>query len=108
MPQTDEFHTQLAAASVDLERLVARLDRLSALAWRTRREATERLLRTLVAICERQQNRSLPAPVLDAHVLADAVAVMGREIIDTLDSEPDVEQVADLLGAIDTALAGTR
>jgi hypothetical protein len=62
----------------------------------------------LVAIGESQQGRSLPAPQLDAHVLADAVAVIGREIVETLHSVPDTEQVADLRSALDAALAATR
>jgi hypothetical protein len=66
------------------------------------------LLRGLIAICERQQGRSLPAPVLDAHVLADAVAVIGREVVGTLATTPDIAQLADLRKAIDLALAATR
>jgi hypothetical protein len=108
VPPSNEFRIQLAAASADLERLVARLGRLSPLAWRTRREAIETLLRTLVAICERQQGRPLRAPDLEAHVLADAVAVIGREVVDTIGTEPDLEQVADLRAAVDAALAATR
>lgn len=108
MPAPSDYQTEVAAASDDLERLVARLSRLSPLAWRSRREPIEELLRRLVAICERQQGRSLAAPVLDAHVLADAVAVIGREVVETLQSVPDTDQLASLRTAIGAALAATR
>jgi hypothetical protein len=108
VPESSDYQTQLATASGDLERLVARLSRLSPLAWRSRREAIDGLLETLVAICESQQGRSFLAPVLDAHVLADAVAVIGRDIVDTLGLAPDFEQIAELHRAIAAALAATR
>jgi hypothetical protein len=108
VPQPEDFQTQLAMASEDLERLAARLARFSPLAWRTRRAAIQALLAALVTICERQQGRSLPTPDLDTHVLADAVAVIGREIVESLGDAPDRALLDALRSAIDAALAGTR
>lgn len=105
---SDDFESTFAATGDELERLVARLSRLSPLAWRTRRDAAESLLQTLVSVCESQQGRRLPVPQVDSHVLADAIAVIGRECLDGLAHSPQDDLLAQLRAGIDRALAATR
>ncbi|HVW80754.1 MAG TPA: hypothetical protein VHB69_07440 [Mycobacteriales bacterium] len=108
MPQSDPFQTKLAAVTDAHERLVARLTRLSPMAWRSRRAAAEEVLRALAAISARQQGRDLPAPVVEVHVLPYAVAVVGRDVLDTTASASDLQTLQEVEAALRSALEATR
>lgn len=105
VPETGDFDRRRALVSAELERLVLRLTRLSARSWRDCRPAVVALVAALVDVAGRQQGRTLAVPALDDHVLASAVAVIGRDLLGSID---DADLLAAAASAIETALAATR
>jgi hypothetical protein len=108
VPDAEPLDPGLGAALDDLDQLVQRLSRFSPRSWRAYREPITALVATLVELCERQQGRSLPTPELSDHVLTDAVAVIGGEVLDTLAETPDAAVLDAARVAIMAALAATR
>jgi hypothetical protein len=104
-----DYEAQVALASQDLERLVRRLRGLSALAWRTRREPVEALLeqleRTTASIEDRPPK---PIPILPDHALADAVSVLGHDVVSALVREVDGASVRELVSVVRAGLGSTQ
>ena len=104
----DSFHPDLVAATADLEKLVRRLRSLSPRAWVDRRAAVREALRDLVVLNGRLEGRRLDAPVVADHVLPDAVAVIGGDVLDALAEAQDRTGLALAVGLLEDALAKTR
>lgn len=108
MPDADGYQRRVTEVGVELERLALRLGRLSSRSWRTHRRSVDLLLAELVGLAGRQQARDLPVPVLEDHVMAAAVAVVGREVLDALVTVPDEALLDAIAASIETALTTTR
>jgi hypothetical protein len=99
----------LAIAHDDLVRLVYRLRNLSVGAWRGRRAAVVLLVDQLAALSAQLEHRGAPKlPELADHVLTDAVAVIGGDVLDALSTDPDLASQARALADIRAALEATR
>jgi hypothetical protein len=104
-----EYLADLAALEADLARLVRRLRGLSAGAWRERRAAVVILLEQLAAASAELENRALPSlPEVPNHVFPDALAVIGGDVVNSLNTEPDTACAARALGDLRVALEATR
>jgi hypothetical protein len=108
MSEGERLDDGLGLSRADLGRLVQRLSRVSPLGWRAIRSPVAAFLATMVELSERQQGRPLTLPDLSDHMLADAVAVIGGEVLDTLAESPDAATLEAARGAITAALAATR
>jgi hypothetical protein len=71
--------------SADLDQLVRRLRLLSPRSWKNYREPVQEALAALVAIASRREGRELAVPDLPDHVLPDALAVIGHDLLDSVD-----------------------
>jgi hypothetical protein len=77
----EPFEVRLSAAVTDLEKLVRRLRSLSPAAWRDRGRPVRETLSGLVALSSELEGRPLETPEVADHVLADAVAVIGGDVL---------------------------
>jgi hypothetical protein len=105
---TGEFGQRQARVSAELDQLVRRLARLSPRSWRDARQPVIDLIATLVEVSARVHGRAMVTPSLDDHVLTDAVAVIGRDLLDSLDGERDAVILNAAGSAIEAALKATR
>lgn len=88
----------------DLDQLVRRLRLLSPRSWKNYREPVQDVLAAFVAIASRREGRELAVPDLPDHALPDALAVIGHDLLDSVDQEITAA-VADRM---DEALKATR
>jgi hypothetical protein len=81
----DEPGRRLVRAGDELDRLVRRLQSLSAPAWTSRRESVIATLEQLVELTGIAEHRVMPElPELSSFALADAVAVIGGDFLAAL------------------------
>jgi hypothetical protein len=103
------YDERLSLARGELARLTLRLRSLSPLAWRSRRKAVITSLARLAAISGRAEHREMPAvPVVADHALADAVAVIGGDVLIALTARPDDDLLAELLATLQDLRESTR
>ena len=108
VPARDSFHPDLVAATADLAKLVRRLRSLSPRAWVDRRAPVQAALNGLVALNGKLEGRRLDAPVVADHVFADAVAVIGGDVLKALAQSQDRTGLDLAVQLIEDALAKTR
>jgi hypothetical protein len=77
---------------------------LSPRSWKNYREPVQDVLAAFVAIASRREGRELAVPDLPDHALPDALAVIGHDLLDSVDQEITAA-VADRM---DEALKATR
>lgn len=110
MPESgQDFAVQLALLGDALERLERRLRSLGAAAWRSRATVVRALLTELIAVEAMLRGRSPhELPHIAEFALADALAVIGGDVIEAF---ADVECDASLrsaLSAVRTAIDAAR
>jgi hypothetical protein len=99
----------LGAAWSDLDRLVGRLQRLSESAWRPRRELVMTLLDELARVDARLENVELtPLPDLANFALADALAVIGGDVLECLGAGGHRAVLDEVASLVQAALVSTR
>lgn len=106
--QASPLEADLAAASWDLELLVRRLRSLSSRARQDRVGAARAALDGLVALDARLEDRRLVAPRVADHILADAIAVVGGDVMELISIRADRDHLMELRVLIDAALVATR
>ena len=62
----------------------------------------------LVALAALQQRRDLAVPDVADHVLPDAIAVIGADLLDAVSSDQDAPALAEVERVIREALRATR
>jgi hypothetical protein len=104
------FDEQLALARDELARLVRRLRNLSPTAWTARRAPVLLALSRLAAVGALAEQRAMPElPEIADHALADAMAVIGSDVIFVLaGAPPDNSLIESLIAEIDLTLIATR
>jgi hypothetical protein len=102
------FEADLAAVEADLAQVVRRLRSLSPRSWRPRRSAADALLAGLVELAARLERRPLDPPSVPDHVLADAIAVIGGDVVDAIAAGRDRESLTVVSLLFRDALDGTR
>jgi hypothetical protein len=110
VPTPDQGYDELlAVAAGELARLIRRLAALSGRAWSTRREPVVGLLGQLAALdAVVEDTTSHPVPDLPDHALADALAVIGGDVLEALGSRRDPAALDRTLGELRAAWAATR
>jgi hypothetical protein len=98
----------LRAAAADLDLLVRRLRLFTPRTWRSHRESIQALIAELVRLSSLIESRNLPVPELPDHVLADAVAVIGTDLLSPTDVSMPAGVLAELRTALSDALTATR
>jgi hypothetical protein len=105
----DGYDERLALADGELARLVRRLRSLPPASWDRRRRAILMVLDQLSAVTAAAENTAVPAlPDLPDHALADAVAVLGGDVIVALNVRPDGDLLASFTAAVRGALNASR
>jgi hypothetical protein len=110
MPDSGSDHAaHLVLLADDLERLERRLRGLSTAAWRSRADVIRALLLDLIAI-EATVNAASGrvCPSVPEHALADALAVIGGDVIDAIADGGPGESLEAALSTVRSALAATR
>jgi hypothetical protein len=102
------YEQELHATAADLDRLVRRLRLFTPRTWLSYRESIQDLLVDLVRIAGVVEGWVLAVPDVPDHVLADAVAVIGADLIDTLEGQPSEDALTELRASLSGALAATR
>jgi MoxR-like ATPase len=104
-----EYDEQLAQVSAHLDRLVRRLQCLSALAWTSRRDPVLRCLARLVELDGLAERRPMPPlPDLASFSLADAITVVTGDVLAALAEVPNVDVLDRVFVELGAALAATR
>jgi hypothetical protein len=110
VPTPDEAYDELLGlAAVELTRLIRRLSHLSGRAWSTRREPAFGLLARLAELDDRLEGTG-PHDVPDVpdHGLADALAVIGGDVLESLVSRRDAVVLDRVIAELRAAWAATR
>jgi hypothetical protein len=107
VPGEESFDDRLAAAADDLGLLVRRLRSLSPRGWQDRREPARVALAGLVALTAKLVGRELQAPNVADHVLPEAIAVVGGDVLWSLVGE-DSAAITEFTRLISAALRETR
>ena len=103
------YDERLSLARGELGRLILRLRSLSLPAWRPRRLAVIDALTRLAELSGRAEHRDLPAvPAVADHALADAVAVIGGDVVVALAADPDDGLLAEFVATVQAAREATR
>jgi hypothetical protein len=102
------YAEELRETVAELDQLVRRLRLFTPRTWRTHREGIQHLIKGLVRLAERAENASLIAPDVPDHVLADAVAVIGADLVEALRTGASPVLLKDLRDLIAAALVATR
>jgi hypothetical protein len=107
--EAGEYDDRLELAATELERLVRRARGLTSRSWPTRRHAVETALTRMEQLGRERENRvGHPVPELPDYALADALAVLGGDVIESLARvPPDPAQLDRLLSEIRGALDAT-
>jgi hypothetical protein len=110
VPTSDEAYDELLGlAAVELTRLIRRLSHLSSRAWSTRREPARGLLTRLVELDDRLEGTGPHVvPDLPDHGLADALAVIGGDVLEALVSRRDEVALDRVIAELRAAWAATR
>jgi hypothetical protein len=77
---------------------------LSPRSWKNYREPVQEVLAAFVAIASRREGRELAVPDLPDHALPDALAVIGHDLLDSMDPA----LIAAVAGVVRGGLARTR
>jgi hypothetical protein len=104
----ESFEAELATVKADLARLVRRLRSLSPRSWQPRRPVANSLLAGLVELSASLERRPLEPPGVPDHVLADAVAVIGGDVLAAITAMQDQDALAAVSDLLRNALDGTR
>jgi hypothetical protein len=105
----DGIEDQLALASDALELLIRRLRSLSDRAWSTRREPALVLLRQLAALGSAVEDVGPhEVPDLPDYALADAVALVGGDLLEAASLRGDRAALERALAELRAAWAATR
>jgi hypothetical protein len=110
VPTADEAYDELLGlAAVELTRLIRRLGQLSGRAWSTRRDPTVALLNQLAQLeATLEGTLAHKVPDLPDHGLADALAVIGGDVLEALVSRRDATALDRVLADLRAAWAATR
>jgi hypothetical protein len=105
----DTYDELLGLAAAELTRLIRRMSSLSGRAWATRREPAVALLTELAALDVALEGAGPhQLPVLPDHALADALAVIGGDVLEALVAERDPATLDRVVADLRTAWAATR
>lgn len=108
MTAGESFAARASVAAADLDKLVRRLRSLSPRAWQDRSATVRAALAGLVELSSELEGRALEPPEVADHVLPDAVAVIGTDVLTTARRADDEAAVARMHELIKTALNVTR
>jgi hypothetical protein len=104
-----EYAARLALLGDELARLERRLRGMSAAAWRSRTEIIRALLVDLVAIEAGVRDTSPhELPVIADYALADALVVIGGDVVEALVVSQGDRRVEEALSIVRSSLAATR
>jgi hypothetical protein len=104
-----EHDERIARATGLLEKLVKRLQSLSAPAWTSRRDPILVCLARLVELNALAEGQPMPElPELASFALADAIMVITGDVLAAHEEAPNGEVLDLLLVELDSALAATR
>ncbi len=104
-----DYEHRLVLARGELARLVLRLRSLSPPAWRSRRKSAVAAVDRLADLSGRAEGRPVPpVPAIAMHALADAVAVVGGDVLAALSDSPDDDLLTAVVETIREALEQTR
>jgi hypothetical protein len=105
----DAYDELLGLAAAELTRLIRRLSSLSGRAWATRREAAVALLTGLAALDVALEGTGPhPVPDLPDHAFADALALIGGDVLEALVAHRDPASLDRVLADLRAAWAATR
>jgi hypothetical protein len=109
IPQDEAYDELLGLVAVELTRLIRRLSSLSGRAWSSRRDAVNALL-TELATFDAGLELTGPheLPELPDHGLADALAVIGGDLLEALFTHRDPIVLDRLLAELRAAWSATR
>ena len=102
------FDSEVAATAAELERLVRRLRSLSRRAWKDRRPPAQTALDGLVALDAQLEQRELESPTVADHVIPDAVALIGGDVLDAVATTGNADALEAVRRLIGEALVATR
>jgi hypothetical protein len=111
VPTPDEaaYDELLGLVAAELTRLIRRLSSLSGRAWSSRRDAVFALLAVLAALEEGLEGIGAhDLPDLPDHGLADALAVIGGDLLDALVTHRDPAVLDRALAELRAAWSATR
>jgi hypothetical protein len=104
----ESFEDELAAAADGLSLLVRRLRSLLPRPLADRQEAATTALTGLAVLSARLDGRTHASPIVAGHVVADAIAVVGADVLDSLAVSQDPVCLAELRRLVEVALDQTR
>jgi hypothetical protein len=110
VPTTDDTYDELLGlAAAELTRLIRRLSSLSGRAWTARRAPVATLLTGLAALdLALEGTGSHQVPDLPDHALADALAVIGGDVLEALVARHDPAALDRVLADLRATWAATR
>jgi hypothetical protein len=98
----------MATTVADLDRLVRRLRALSPRGWKDRRAPAQAALDGLVALDTQLEERDLESPTVADHVLPDAVALIGGDVLEAIATTENADALEAVRRLIGEALVATR
>jgi hypothetical protein len=111
VPTSDDaaYDELLGLVAAELTRLIRRLSSLSGRAWSTRRAPVIALLFVLAALDAEVEDTQLhDVPQLPDHGLADALAVIGGDLLEALVTHRDPAALDRALAELRAAWSATR
>lgn len=102
------LEAELTAAREDLALLIRRLRSLSPRARTDRADAVRAALAGLVALDHRLEGGPPQPPNVADHILADAIAVIGGDVLETIVVGRDRSVLTEVTGLLERALSQTR
>jgi ABC-type transporter Mla subunit MlaD len=108
VPVGEDFAARAAAVTADLDRLTRRLRTLSTRALNDRSPAVRAALDALAHLSAALAGRTAPSPTVADHVLADAIAVIGWDVVTLAVERTDLPALETADRIIQVALSATR
>jgi hypothetical protein len=109
IPDDEAYDELLGLVAAELTRLIRRLSSLSGRAWSSRRDPVHSLLGQLAALgAVVEGSPSHVVPELPDHGLADALAVIGGDLLEALVTHRDPAALDRALAELRAAWSATR